>query len=74
MVNFKPKNDQKRKVDFYVHLKFSTERTLRSLRAVNRSQNLLGTHYFTNVGNKKRPFWTPIASKRDMMWYEILRP
>ena len=22
----------------------------------------------------KRPFWTPIAPKRDMMWYKILDP
>ena len=25
-------------------------------------------------GRPKRPFWTPAAPKRDMMWYEILQP
>ena len=26
------------------------------------------------LGTEKRPFWTPVAPKRDMMWNEILRP
>ena len=25
-------------------------------------------------GRLKRPFWTPVKPKREMMWYEILRP
>ena len=25
-------------------------------------------------GRTKRPFWTPVVPKRDMMWYEVLRP
>ena len=25
-------------------------------------------------GHQKRPFWTAAALKRDMIWYEILRP
>ena len=25
-------------------------------------------------GCPNRPFWTPAAPKRDMMWHEILRP
>ena len=27
-----------------------------------------------NFGCPKRPFWTPAAPKRNIMWYEVLRP
>ena len=36
--------------------------------------NLVTSEESWIFGHPKRPFWTPVAPKRDMMWYEVLRP